>query len=84
MTFSDNIQVGRRAMREYEREQEKRKIQKKNKNWLRENFDTKYMIRKTSSDFDESVPPTETAHQKRWRERKERFKKAPRLGQTDC
>ena len=72
-------------MREFELEQVKQKIQKKNKNWLRENFDTRHRNRKTSSDIYENVPPRggETDRQRRWRERRERHNVKVQ-GQTDC
>ena len=74
----DNIQMGRRAMREYEQEQEKLKIQKKNTHWFMENFDKKHRSRFTSSDIDDTEPPKEgeTDREKRWRERKEKYRKA--------
>ena len=76
-------------MREYEEEQEKQKIQKKNLHWLKENFDIKNRNRKNSSDIDDTVdtaPPKEgeTQKQKRWRERKEQHRKGHGRGQTDC
>ena len=73
-------------MREYEQEEEKRKIQKKNKNWLKENFDTRYRNRKTSSDIDENVSPrvVETERQRRHRLRRGRRDQKNAQGQTDC
>ena len=74
-------------MREYELEQQAQKIQKKNKNWLRE-IDTKHRNRKTSYDIDEMVQPHregETDRQRRWRERKEQYNGNVKVqGQTDC